>query len=152
MENLKATHQHNNSLVVNSSYFEQLKKQITDQSRWDSNIFHVFNHEAGTGKSQFTLAEIAELVVRTDYKVLYVQKFKRGDALIDTVKTINSHAVYSVAEYIDSKDNKDRNSKIKNEIRNRKLNAKVLAITHVYAIVSRKTSGNIRRKAYSYNR
>ncbi|SOC24524.1 hypothetical protein SAMN05880501_11747 [Ureibacillus xyleni] len=130
MEKLKATHQHNNSLVVNSSYFEQLKKQITDQSRWDSNIFHVFNHEAGTGKSQFTLAEIAELVVRTDYKVLYVQKFKRGDALIDTVKTINSHAVYSVAEYIDSKDNKDRNSKIKNEIRNRKLNAKVLAITH----------------------
>jgi hypothetical protein len=70
------------------------------------------------------------LVVRTDYKVLYVQKFKRDDALIDTVKTINSHAVYSVAEYIDSKDNKDRNSKIKNEIRNRKLNAKVLAITH----------------------
>lgn len=130
MEKLKATHQHNNSLVVNSSYFEQLKKQITDQSRWDSNVFHVFNHEAGTGKSQFTLAEIAELVVRTDYKVLYVQKFKRGDALIDTIKTINSHAVYSVAEYIDSKDNKDRNSKIKNEIRNRKLNAKVLAITH----------------------
>lgn len=115
---------------MNSSYFLELKKQITDQSLWNSKVFKVFNHEAGSGKSQFTLAEIAELATSTEYRVLYVQKFSRGEALIDTVNTINSHAVYSVAEYIDSKDNKDRNSKTKKEIRNRKLNAKVLVITH----------------------
>lgn len=117
-------------LSVNTNYFEELKKQIIDTSRWNSGKFQVFDHEAGTGKSHFTMDEIAELVMQKNCKILYVQKFKKDELLKATVDIINDHAGCSVADFLESKDNKDRSSKKKEETRNKKLKAKVLVITH----------------------
>lgn len=128
--NGKALQLPTNRLTVNTNYFEELKKQITDRCRWYSGKFHVFDHEAGAGKSHFTMGVIAELVMQTDHKVLYVQKFKKDNLLEATVKIINDHAECSIAEFLESKDNKDRSSKKNEESRNKKLKAKVLVITH----------------------
>ncbi|RKJ32393.1 hypothetical protein D7X33_39635, partial [Butyricicoccus sp. 1XD8-22] len=62
---------------ASESYFLQLKEQIFNQSLWDAKRFHVFNHEASTGKTRWTLAYIAELAMTTKARVLFVQKFAK---------------------------------------------------------------------------
>lgn len=115
---------------ASESYFHQLKEHIFNQSLWDSNRFHVFNHEAGTGKTRWTLAYIAELVMTTDARVVFVQKFAKDadddvGALKKTVAEINSHSHKEVAGFINSKMHKKSFKEI-DEI----LKLPVLVITH----------------------
>ena len=112
---------------ASESYFLQLKEHIFNQSLWDSKRFHVFNHEAGTGKTRWTLAYIAELVMTTNAKVVFVQKFAKDSedemgALKKTVQELNCNAQKEIAGYINSK----KNYKEIDEI----LKLPVLVITH----------------------
>lgn len=115
---------------ASESYFLQLKEHIFNQSLWDSNRFHVFNHEAGTGKTRWTLAYIAELVMTTNTRVVFVQKFAKDadddvGALKKTVQEINNYSQKEIAGYISSKMHKKSFREI-----DERLKLPVLVITH----------------------
>lgn len=105
-------------------YFVELKEQIMNKENWDKNRFHVFNHEAGTGKSQNTFKFLAEMSQREQYRVLYVQRFVRDDELLKTVSTINEHAEREVAMGFDGKDTRYRKRKLK------AFESQILCISH----------------------
>lgn len=81
----------------------------------------VFNHEAGTGKSQSTFRFIGEMTKEKDHRVLYVQRFIRDDELDKTVDTINEFAGKRVAEGV----YKEKPSLVK-----KNAEAQVLCISH----------------------
>lgn len=85
-------------------YFHELKEQITNPMKWDSQRFQVFNHEAGTGKSLNTLKYIGELTRDHSYRVLYVQLFVKEESLKSTVHEINKAAGREVARSYDGND------------------------------------------------
>jgi len=101
-------------------YFNELEEQIMNKKKWDQNRFHVFNHEAGTGKSQNTFRllggmfkrntckMLAEISQQKPYRVLYVQQFVKDDQLVITAETINSFAGKKVAMAFDRDDNKSK--------------------------------------------
>lgn len=115
---------------ASESYFLQLKEQIFNQSLWDAKRFHVFNHEASTGKTRWTLAYIAELAMTTNARVLFVQKFAKEledeiGALKKTVQEINRNSKKKISGYINSKMNKKDHKEIE-----KILKLPILVITH----------------------
>src|SRR5690625_2424356 len=111
-------------MLERENYFKELREQIMDESKWDKNRFHVFDYEAGTGKSQNTLKYIAQLCNKKPYRVLYVQRFVRDNELKNTVATINKHAGKQIAMGFDGGDSKYENRKKK------AMQAQVLCISH----------------------
>src|SRR5690554_1150086 len=99
-------------------YFNELEEQIMNKKKWDQKRFHVFNHEAGSGKSKNTFRILGEMFQRKackllaetskHYRVLYVQHFVKDDQLIITAETINTYAGTKVAMAFDSDDNKSK--------------------------------------------
>lgn len=84
-------------------YFSELYEQIMREEKWDKDHFIVFNHEAGSGKSQSTFRFIAELCNEKMNRVIYVQKFVRDEELLNTVATINHQAGRKIAGGFHSK-------------------------------------------------
>ncbi|MEC2157663.1 DEAD/DEAH box helicase family protein [Virgibacillus halodenitrificans] len=109
-------------MIDYKNYFHELRQHILDESKWDKSNFVVFNHEAGTGKSQSTFRFIGEMTKEKAHRVLYVQRFVRDDELNKTVDTINEHAGKRVAEGVYSK---EKQSTIR-----KKAKAQVLCISH----------------------
>src|SRR5690625_3450597 len=115
-------------------YFNELEEQIMNKEKWDKNRFHVFNHEAGSGKSQNTFRILGKMFQRKTHKLLaetskyyrvhYIQSFVKDDQLVITAETINTYAGKKVAMAFDSNDNKSK--------KRRKLAMKiqVLCISH----------------------
>ncbi|MCD8503179.1 MAG: hypothetical protein LRY71_17885 [Bacillaceae bacterium] len=115
---------------ASESYFLQLKEQIFNKAMWDPNRFMVFNHEASTGKTRWGLAYLAELVMTTDARVLFVQKFAKelaheAGALKKTAQEINRYSKKKIAGYINSKMNQKHHKEV-DEI----LKLPILVITH----------------------
>ncbi|QRG65961.1 hypothetical protein [Brevibacillus choshinensis] len=111
-------------MILNNTYFEELKEQITNQEKWDRAHFHVFNHEAGTGKSRSAHQIIGEMAKDHPFRVLYVQRFVRDDELDNTVLAINQHAGKTIAERFAKEDTQK-------EVRKKRAEeAQVLCITH----------------------
>ncbi|WP_026673979.1 hypothetical protein [Alkalihalobacterium bogoriense] len=119
-----------NDKFVDRHYFNDLEQQLKDVSQWDGSIISAFNNEAGSGKSHFSFDTFADIAVNTEHKILYVQRFKRNEALVQTVNEINKHAGEKVADFIDGDINKVTRNKRKKSKREKKLKAKVLVITH----------------------
>lgn len=108
--------------VIDIGYFKQLEEQILDVSKWRSDRFYVFDHEAGTGKSRFTQKCIGEMTKTQSHGVLYVQKFKKDNELVNTVERINKYAGEEVAGYYCSD--------LKREEKKRLQQVQVLCVTH----------------------
>lgn len=108
--------------TIDIGYFEQLEQQILDIARWNQNKFYVFDHEAGTGKSRFTQGCIGKMTKTKTHKVLYVQKFKKDNELVNTVERINKYAGEEVAGYYCSD--------LKREEKKRLQQVQVLCVTH----------------------
>src|SRR5690625_2822251 len=99
-------------------YFDELEEQIMNKEKWDRKRFHVFNHEAGSGKSQNTFRMLGKMFQRKtckllaetskNYRVLYVQHFVKDEQLIITAEKINTYAGKKVAMAFDSDDNKSK--------------------------------------------
>lgn len=104
-------------------YFNELKEQIIDQEMWDAEHFHVFDYEAGMGKTRTAQEVVGELTKEHPYRVLYVQRFVRDNELDNTVSTINQHAGREVAVRYASEDAKKKGNKKK------AVEAQVLCIT-----------------------
>jgi len=102
-------------------YFNELEEQIMNKEKWDRKRFRVFNHEAGSGKSQNTFRilggmfqrKTCKLLAETSnhYRVLYVQQFVKDDQLVITAETINTFAGKKVAMAFDRDDNKSKKRK-----------------------------------------
>ena len=115
-------------------YFNELEEQITNKEKWDKSRFHVFNHEAGTGKSQNTFRILGKMFQRKThklpaetskhYRVLYVQRFVKDDQLVITAETINTYAGKKVAMAFDGDDNKSKKR------RNLAKESQILCISH----------------------
>lgn len=115
---------------ASESYFLQLKEQIFNKALWDPTRFHVFNHEASTGKTRWSLAYLAELVMTTDARVLFVQKFAKeladeAGALKKTAQEINRYSKKKIAGYINSKMNQKHHKEIEGV-----LELPIIIITH----------------------
>ncbi|WP_026673770.1 hypothetical protein [Alkalihalobacterium bogoriense] len=115
---------------ASESYFLQLKEQIFNRTLWDPSRFMVFNHEASSGKTRWGLAYLAELVMTTDARVLFVQKFAKeladeAGALKKTAQEINRYSKKKIAGYINSKMNQKHHKEV-DEI----LKLPILVITH----------------------
>lgn len=108
--------------TIDIDYFKQLEEQILDVSKWKSDKFYVYDHEAGTGKSRFTQKCIGEMTRTKSHRVLYVQKFKKDNELVNTVERINKYAGEEVAGYYCSE--------IKREERKQLQGLQVLCVTH----------------------
>ncbi len=108
--------------IIDIDYFKELEEQILDDSKWKSDKFYVFDHEAGTGKSRFTQRCIGEMTKTQSHRVLYVQKFKKDNELVNTVERINKYAGREVAGYYCSE--------IKRRERKQLQQVQVLCITH----------------------
>lgn len=108
--------------IIDIDYFKELEEQILDVSKWKSDKFNVYDHEAGTGKSRFTQKCIGEMTKTRKHKVLYVQKFKKDNELINTVDRINKYADREVAGYYCSE--------IKRRKRKQLQQVQVLCVTH----------------------
>lgn len=80
-------------------YFEDLKSQLKDKSKWNNSVFKVFTYEEGLGKSRNTQRFLAEI----NDKTLYVQKFSKDNALDNTASYINEIAGKEVAVAFTSK-------------------------------------------------
>lgn len=94
------------------NYFDDLREQIMNKEKWDRDRFHVFDYEAGTGKSRNSKQYIGEMTKVYFYRVLYVQRFIRDNELNQTVALINEHAGREVALAFtgdDTKSNKRKN-------------------------------------------
>lgn len=106
------------------SYFKDLREQIINKDKWDKERFHVFNYEAGSGKSQMTFRYIAELANKESCRILYVQSFVKDDKLLETVEMINKHAKREIAIGFDG-DDTGSNIKKRNAEK-----AQVLCVSH----------------------
>ncbi|MEC1759886.1 hypothetical protein [Schinkia azotoformans] len=106
------------------SYFDELREQIIDKGKWDKDRFHVFNYEAGSGKSKNTFRFLAEMSHEHPYRVLYVQRFIKNNEIINTVETINKLAGKQVADYFASNDTRS------NVRKRRATEAQILCISH----------------------
>ncbi|RIW32683.1 hypothetical protein D3H55_12425 [Bacillus salacetis] len=78
-------------------YFKELEEVILNEGNWNPNVFEVFNHEAGTGKSRFVQQLLGKMSKLNSYRVFYVQRFVRDDELLHTVQRINEFAEKEVA-------------------------------------------------------
>lgn len=87
-------------------YFFELKEQILNQERWDNKHFHVFDYEAGKGKSTTAQKILGEMTKEFPYRVLYVQPYVKDNLLDETVASINKHAGKQVAVGYSSDDTK----------------------------------------------
>lgn len=106
------------------NYFKELREQIMDKDKWESDRFHVFDYEAGLGKSQNAFQYIAELCNEKPVRILYVQSFVKEDKLSETVATINKHAGRKIAIGFDGN---DTGSNIK---KRRAEEAQILCLSH----------------------
>lgn len=111
-------------MVEMQNYFSELREQIMNKEKWDKNRFHVFDYEAGSGKSQMTFRYIAELANKESCRILYVQSFVKDDKLVETVETINKHAKREIAIGFDG-DDTGSNIKKRNAEK-----AQVLCVSH----------------------
>ncbi|MEK4086083.1 hypothetical protein [Psychrobacillus sp. FSL K6-1415] len=100
--------------------FKDLRQQIFDKSKWKRDHFSVYNYEAGLGKSMYA----QELMAESSERILYVQRFSKNNALEVTVNRINKIAGENVAVAYTGEDTR------KKRIRKKKLEARVLCITH----------------------
>lgn len=80
------------NVQLKEDYFASLRNQITNRENWVKDKFVVFNHEAGSGKSQSTFEILGQLQNDPTMKALYVQNFVKDDRLIKTVEAINKNA------------------------------------------------------------
>lgn len=106
------------------NYFDELREQIMNKEKWDRDRFHVFDYEAGTGKSRNSHQYIGEMTKVYSDRVLYVQRFIRDDELNHTVASINDHAGGQVAVAFTGEDTKSQ------ERKERAKDAQVLCISH----------------------
>jgi hypothetical protein len=97
--------------MIETNYFNELQEQITNKGKWDMDRFHVFDYEAGTGKSRNSHKYIGEMTKEKSYRVLYIQRFVRDDELIQTVNSINEHAGRKVAVAFTGDDSKSQERK-----------------------------------------
>jgi hypothetical protein len=111
-------------MEVMLNYFNELKEQIINKEKWDKERFHVYDYEAGVGKSRNTFRFVGDMTKEYPYRVLYVQRFVRDDELNQTVALINEHAGREVALAFTGDDSKSKKQKDKAR------NAQVLCITH----------------------
>ncbi|MCM3390225.1 hypothetical protein M3649_19185 [Ureibacillus chungkukjangi] len=110
--------------MIDITYFNELKEQIINKEKWDKDCFHVFDYEAGSGKSRNCHKYIAEMTQNYGYRVLYVQRFVKENLLNETVYAINEHAGKNVAIAFTGEE-----SKIK-ERREVAKKAQVICISH----------------------
>jgi len=111
-------------MVLKLNYFNELKEQIINEEKWDKERFHVYDYEAGVGKSRNTFRFVGDMTKEYPYRVLYVQRFVRDDELNQTVALINEHADREVALGFTGEDTKSKKRK------NQAKEAQVLCITH----------------------
>lgn len=109
---------------INGRDFSKLRHKIFDFQHWDSKVFEVFPYEAGSGKSLTTHHFLAELAIKTNHRVLYVQLFSSDGRLQETVDRINKKADKNVAVKFDGEDSK------KSGMRKTAIEAQILCITH----------------------
>lgn len=114
-------------MAVNINQFDELREQIVNQEKWDNKHFHVFNYEAGTGKSISTHQFIGEMTKEHPFRVLYVQRFVRDNELDHTVNAINKHAGRTVAFGYSSKNSEGKRTKVEMA---QIVKSQVLCITH----------------------
>ncbi|MEH7114587.1 DEAD/DEAH box helicase family protein [Neobacillus niacini] len=88
------------------NYFFELKEQILNQERWDNKHFHVFDYEAGKGKSTTAQKILGEMTKEYPFRVLYVQPYVKDNLLDETVASINKSAGKQVAVGYSSEDTK----------------------------------------------
>ncbi|WDL98851.1 DEAD/DEAH box helicase family protein [Alicyclobacillus sp. ALC3] len=117
------------------NYFGELREQIMNPEKWDSEHFIAFDYEAGLGKTRQALRMIGEMFRNTDcrHRVLWVQLFSDKRRLLDaTADEINKHARRNVAMAIDGEDTKRGRSK------KTAIEPQVLVITHrMYAEIKK---------------
>lgn len=117
--------------IQNYKLFEILQQYIINKDYWKKDGFNIFNFEAGTGKSRFTKLILGQMCRLYDYKVLFVQLFKRDGQLDETVEEINSSAGKAVAYAYSSESKKTKDTK-------QAIQAQVLCVTHnLYKMISR---------------
>ncbi|WP_346428515.1 DEAD/DEAH box helicase family protein [Alicyclobacillus mengziensis] len=121
-------------MQLNTDYFAELREQIMNHEKWDSEHFIAFDYEAGLGKTRQALRMIGEMFRNTDcpHRVLWVQLFSDKRKLLDaTADEINKHAGRNVATAIDGEDTKRGRKKTAIE-------SQVLVITHrMYAEIKK---------------
>lgn len=86
------------------NYFEELREQIMNPGKWDSERFVVFDHEPGLGKTIHACRFIGEMTRKHSYRVLWVQPFKKGGLLEATANAINESAGKPVALAVEGED------------------------------------------------
>lgn len=91
-----------------------------DKTAWKKGQFIVFDYEAGLGKSLYAQELMSESVER----ILYVQRFSKNNALRETADRINKTAGSNIAVAYTGEDTR------KKKVRKKKLEARVLCITH----------------------
>jgi hypothetical protein len=113
-----------NDDLKKKEYFMSLEEQILNFKFWNKEIFKIFNHEAGTGKSRETQKILGQMAREKDVRVLYVQVFEKDGELDNTVNNINKWAGKKVAERFAQGD-----KKIKGK-RKEAIESSILCITH----------------------
>ncbi len=106
------------------NYFNELRERIINKQKWEKDRFHVFDYEAGTGKSRNTFRFVGEMTKESPYRVLYVQRFIRDDELNNSVALINKHSGRKVAVGFTGEDSKKAERRILAK------EAQVLIISH----------------------